>query len=320
MNNNILRLKKNEIIRNMCVDTNFLQDQLIQPIFISQKAKVSNEIPGLKENYVMSLDHAKKQIEKDLKSNCKNYLLFLVPEEKSQGNFNLDFHFSSIKSLKETFSNDIFLWADVCLCSLTDHGHCCLYNKNNEINLNQTLLELSNMALTYAAAGIDGVSPSDMMDGRTKAIRNTLDKNNHNFVPIMSYSTKFASNFYGPFRHAAESAPKFGNRKQYQLDYRNKNDALRASLRCANEGADLLMVKPGLYSLDLIDDIKKQTSMMVGAYQVSGEYSGLTLAAEKDLLNFNEALKESWYVMKRAGAQFIITYGARKAMELKIFA
>ena len=319
MNHNILRLKQNEILRNMCVDINFLQEQLIQPIFISEKAKEPTAIPGLPENYVMNLDDAKKQIEKDLKVKCKNFLLFLVPEKKSLSPFDLDFHHFTIKSLKDKFLNDIFLWADICLCSLTNHGHCCLYNKDNLIDLDNTLLELSNISLIYAQAGIDGVSPSDMMDSRTKSIRDMLDKNNFKFLPIMSYSTKFASNFYGPFRHAADSTPQFGDRKQYQLDYRNKNDAIRSSIRCANEGADLLMVKPGLYSLDLIETIKKKTNLMVGAYQVSGEYAGIALAAEKNLLNFDEALKESWYVMKRAGAQFIISYGSRRARELNIF-
>ena len=132
----------------------------------------------------------------------------------------------------------------------------------------------------------------------------------------MSYSSKFASNFYGPFRNAADSSPSFGDRKHYQLDYRNKDDALRASRRCSEEGADLLMVKPGLYSLDLINPINNLTGLMVGAYQVSGEYAGINLAAENDLLKLNEGLLESWHVMKRAGAQFIITYGARKSREL----
>tara|TARA_Y100000590_G_C15726965_1_gene1015582 strand:+ start:190 stop:1152 length:963 start_codon:yes stop_codon:yes gene_type:complete len=320
MNHNVLRLKQNDILRNMCVDTNFLQDQLIQPIFISEKVSEPVPITGLDNNYVMNLDNAKKQIEEDLKLNCRNFLLFMIPEKKTLNNFNLDFHFDVIKSLKESFSKKIFLWSDVCLCSLTEHGHCCLYYENETIDLKQTLMELSNIALTYAQAGIDGISPSDMMDGRTKSIRNILDKHDFNFLPIMSYSTKFASNFYGPFREAADSAPKFGNRKQYQLDYRNRNDAIRSSIRCAEEGADFLMVKPGLHSIDLIRDIHYKTNLMVGAYQVSGEYSGLTLAAKKNLLNLNESLKESWYVMKRAGAQFIISYGARKAKELDIFA
>ena len=155
-----------------------------------------------------------------------------------------------------------------------------------------------------------------MMDGRTDKIRRLLDKHNHDVIPIMSYSSKFASNFYGPFREAADSSPSFGDRKHYQLDYRNRNDALRASKRCAEEGADLLMVKPGLYSLDLIQPINNLTGLMVGAYQVSGEYAGINLASENNLLKLNEALYESWHVMKRAGAQFIITYGARKSKEL----
>ena len=154
------------------------------------------------------------------------------------------------------------------------------------------------------------------MDGRTNKIRLALDENNYDLIPIMSYSSKFASNFYGPFRDAADSTPSFGDRKHYQLDYRNKNDALRASTRCAEEGADLLMVKPGLYSLDLIQPINNLTGLMVGAYQVSGEYAGINLASENNLLDLNKGLFESWHVMKRAGAQFIITYGARKSKEL----
>ena len=318
MNHNILRLKQNEILRNMCVDTNFLQDQLIQPIFISEKVSEPQPITGLDNNYVMNLDMTKKQIEKDLELNCRNFLLFIIPEKKTLTDFNLDYHYSVIKTLKKSFSKNIFLWSDVCLCSLTEHGHCCLYSKNQTIDLKGTLEQLSKIALTYAEAGIDGISPSDMMDGRTQSIRNILDSNNFNFLPIMSYSTKFASNFYGPFREAADSAPKFGNRKQYQLDYRNRNDAIRSSIRCSEEGADLLMVKPGLYSLDLIQPINNLTGLMVGAYQVSGEYAGINLASENNLLDLNKGLFESWHVMKRAGAQFIISYGARKSKEIGI--
>ena len=192
-----------------------------------------------------------------------------------------------------------------------------LITKKN-IDLSSTLSTLSKIALNYSQAGVDGIAPSDMMDGRTASIRKILDDNKYNLVPIMSYSSKFASNFYGPFRYAADSAPSFGDRKQYQLDYRNKSEAIRASVRCFEEGADLLMVKPGQGSIDLIEEIKIKTGLMVGAYQVSGEYAGIALAAEKELLNFNNALLESWHVMKRAGAQFIISYGARKSKELGI--
>tara|TARA_B100000029_G_scaffold167444_1_gene163620 strand:- start:2755 stop:3720 length:966 start_codon:yes stop_codon:yes gene_type:complete len=316
MNDKLLRLKKNSILRNMCAETTFLSDQLIQPIFISEKVNDKEPIPGLGDNYVLNLNNAIVQIEKDLKNNCRNFLLFLIPVKKNEYDFDLSFHSKAISQIKKNFNDEIFLWADVCLCSLTTHGHCCVFDTKQRIDNDKSLQALSKIAITYADAGIDGVAPSDMMDGRTKAIRSSLDNKNYNLIPIMSYSSKFASNFYGPFRDAADSAPSFGNRKHYQLDYRNKNDALRASRRCAQEGADLLMVKPGLYSLDLLESIKKQTGLMVGAYQVSGEYAGITLSAEKKLLNLNDALYESWHVMKRAGAQFIITYGARKSKEL----
>ena len=318
MNKMLMRLKSNNILRNMCVETTFLKDQIIQPIFISNQVDVKKEIPGIPSNYVMNLNDSIKQIESDLENQQKNFLIFIVPTRKSEFDFNLEFQQKVILKIKETFKNEIFLWADVCLCSMTTHGHCCIFDNNKNIDLNKTLLTLSQVALSYSEAGVDGIAPSDMMDGRTRSIRKILDDNGFNLLPIMSYSTKFASNFYGPFRHAADSSPTFGDRKQYQLDYRNKNEAIRASVRCFEEGADLLMVKPGQGSIDLIEAIKNKTGLMVGAYQVSGEYAGIALAAEKNLLNLNDALLESWHVMKRAGAQFIISYGARKSKELGI--
>ena len=316
MNDKILRLKKNSILRNMCVETTFLRDQLIQPIFISEKVSDKKTIPGLGNNFVFNIQDALKQIESDLKNDCRNFLLFLIPSEKKEFDFNLNFQSEAISQVKKTFKDDIFLWADVCLCSMTTHGHCCVFDERHNIDIKKSLSSLSKTAVAYSEAGIDGIAPSDMMDGRTNKIRLALDENNYDLIPIMSYSSKFASNFYGPFRDAADSTPSFGDRKHYQLDYRNKNDALRASTRCAEEGADLLMVKPGLYSLDLIQPINNLTGLMVGAYQVSGEYAGINLASENNLLDLNKGLFESWHVMKRAGAQFIITYGARKSKEL----
>ena len=316
MSDKLLRLKKNAILRNMCAQTSFFSDQLIQPIFISEKISEKKRISGLVENFVLNINDAIKQIENDFKNHCRNFLLFLIPSDKNEIDFNLNFHSLAISEIKKYFKDDIFLWADVCLCSMTTHGHCCIFDKNKKIDNQKSLEALSKIAVTYADCGVDGIAPSDMMDGRTKKIRNSLDKHNHDLIPIMSYSSKFASNFYGPFRNAADSSPSFGDRKHYQLDYRNKDDALRASRRCSEEGADLLMVKPGLYSLDLINPINNLTGLMVGAYQVSGEYAGINLAAENDLLKLNEGLLESWHVMKRAGAQFIITYGARKSREL----
>ena len=318
MSDLLMRLKKNKILRNMCVETTFLKDQLIQPIFVSENLELKKEIPGIPNNFVMNLKESIEQIELDLKNNQKNFLLFMIPKDKKDTEFNFNFQQKVIATIKDTFKSDILLWADVCLCSMTTHGHCCLFDNKKNIDLSSTLSTLSKIALNYSQAGVDGIAPSDMMDGRTASIRKILDDNKYNLVPIMSYSSKFASNFYGPFRYAADSAPSFGDRKQYQLDYRNKSEAIRASVRCFEEGADLLMVKPGQGSIDLIEEIKIKTGLMVGAYQVSGEYAGIALAAEKELLNFNNALLESWHVMKRAGAQFIITYGARKSKELGI--
>ena len=173
------------------------------------------------------------------------------------------------------------------------------------------------LGLTYVKAGADGISPSDMNDGRVAHLRAALDGAGYDIAPIMSYSTKFASNFYGPFREAADSAPQFGDRKSYQLDVRNRSDALASSRRCAEEGADLLMVKPGQPSADLIRPIHEQTGLPVGAYQVSGEFTSLVLLARENFVNFDAALVESWHNLRRAGASYIITYGARLARGLR---
>ena len=315
MNDKLLRLKKNSILRNMCAETSFLSDQLIQPIFISENITDKKNIPGLGDNYVFNINDSIRQIENDLKNNCRNFLLFLIPSQKSEKDFNLDFQSKTINQIKKNFKDDIFLWSDVCLCSMTTHGHCCLFDEKQNIDNHKSLNALSKIAITYANAGVDGIAPSDMMDGRTSKIRLSLDENNHDLIPIMSYSSKFASNFYGPFREAADSSPSYGDRKHYQLDYRNKNDALRASKRCAEEGADLLMVKPGVYSLDLIQPINNLTGLMVGAYQVSGEYSMIKAASQNKWLNEKRIVLETLMSMKRAGANAIISYYAKDALK-----
>ena len=310
------RLKGNKFLRGLCSETDFTRANFVQPIFVNESIINKEEILGLRDNFVMSLDSSLKQINADISNGVNNFLLFISPKNKAQNSFNLNFHEQVISSIKDEFKDDINLWTDVCLCSLTDHGHCCLFDKDNSINLDTTLIEISNIARTYAEAGSDVIAPSDMMDGRTLKIRQVLDNSNLSMTPIISYSTKFSSNFYGPFRNAADSTPSFGDRKQYQLDYRSKSEAIRASIRCAEEGADMLMVKPGITSIDLIGNIKDKTNLMVGAYQVSGEYAGICLSEEKGLLNLEEALKETWHVMRRAEAQFIITYGARLAKQI----
>src|SRR5712692_3352495 len=312
-----MRLRASQHLRDLCSETEFNRAQLIQPFFVVEGIETEEPIPGLRGTVRHNTTSALKQIEKDLADGVTQFLLFPVPAEKKESAFAHDSTSKTISEIRRQFGDSLCLWVDTCLCAYTTHGHCAVLNERG-IDLPGTLDELGKSAVAFAEAGADGISPSDMMDGRVAHIRAKLDGKGHDLVPVMSYSTKFASNFYGPFRSAADSAPQFGDRRHYQLDVRNRSDALAASRRCAEEGADLLMVKPGLTSLDLIGPIKEQTELQVGAYQVSGEYAGLSLLADNGLIDFERGLLETWQVFKRAGAQFIITYGARYAKKLGI--
>jgi len=313
----LMRLRGSQHLRDLCAETEFNRAQLIQPFFVVEGLGREEPIAGLRGNVRHNVASALRQIERDLADGVTQFLLFPVPAEKKDGNFTHQLTRETISEIRRQFGSSLCLWIDTCLCSYTTHGHCAVMDGKG-INLAATLDELANSAVAFAAAGADGISPSDMMDGRVARIRAALDEKGFELVPIMSYSTKFASNFYGPFRNAADSAPQFGDRRHYQLDVRHRTDAINASVRCAEEGADLLMVKPGMTSIDLIRPIKEQTGRQVGAYQVSGEYAGLVLLAEQELIKFDEALLETWHVFKRAGAQYIITYGARYAQRLGI--
>jgi porphobilinogen synthase len=313
----LMRLRSSHHLRDLCAETEFTRAQLIQPFFVVEGLKNDEPIPGLRGTVRHNTQSALRQIEKDLADGVTQFLLFPVPAEKKESGFAHDSTSKTIAEICRQFGESLCLWVDTCLCSYTTHGHCAVL-KENGINHAATLDELAKSAVAFAEAGADGISPSDMMDGRVARIRTALDEKGFDLVPIMSYSTKFASNFYGPFRNAADSAPQFGDRRHYQLDVRNRTDAINSSRRCAEEGADLLMVKPGMTSLDLIRPIHEQTGRQVGAYQVSGEYAGLVLLAEQGLIKFEEALLETWHVFKRAGAQYVITYGARYAKSLGI--
>jgi porphobilinogen synthase len=312
-----MRLRASQHLRDLCAETEFSRAQLIQPFFVVEGLQNEEAIAGLRGNVRHNIPSALRQIEKDLSDGVTQFLLFPVPAEKKESGFDHQSTHKTISEIRRQFGNSLCLWIDTCLCSYTTHGHCAVLDEKG-IKLEETLDELAKSAVAFAEAGADGISPSDMMDGRVARIRTALDEKGFKLVPIMSYSTKFASNFYGPFRNAADSAPQFGDRRHYQLDVRNRNDAIAASRRCAEEGADLLMVKPGMTSLDLIRPIHKQTGRQVGAYQVSGEYGGMALLAEQGLIKFEEALLETWQVFKRAGAQFVISYGARYAKQLGI--
>jgi len=313
--NKNMRLNSNQIVKNMVSEESFSRDQFIQPIFIREGVKSSKRIKGLGVNKSLCKDDTLKQFENDIINGCRNFILFIIPENKSDEVFNENFSNEILSLIKNEFKDEIQLWVDLCICSRIRSGHCCLY-KDKKIDFELSLKVMSELALSYVESGADGIAPSSMLKGVVSKIRSTLDLNNFNQVPIMSYSTKFASNFYGPFREAADSTPQFGDRSDYQLDFKSRSEAIDSSIRYANEGADLLMVKPGLLSLDLIKPIIEKTKKQVGAYQVSGEYGSLIQLAKDNLINYEKALLETWFTLKRAGAQFIITYAARNAKEL----
>jgi porphobilinogen synthase len=311
-----LRLRRTPHLRDLVAETTFSVAQLIQPLFVIEGLADSEPIDGLGDNARHGDGAALEAIARDVDAGVRHFMLFAVPSSRSPRPEGFSHLASTVSAIKSRFGDALHLWVDVCLCSCTTHGHCAVLNDAGDIDLDSTLKTLAAIATTAADAGADGVSPSDMMDGRTARLREALDHTGHAEVPIMSYSTKFASQFYGPFRAAADSAPQFGNRRHYQIDVRSRRDAIESSIRCADEGADLLMVKPAMSSLDLIGPIAADTGRPVGAYQVSGEYASLVALAEKKFADFDAALLETLFVLRRAGAAYIITYGARRARAL----
>ena len=311
-----LRLRRTALLRDLVAETSFSIAQLIQPLFVVEHLDGREPIEALGDNERLGRPAALDRIARDLDAGVRHFMLFAVPEGRQDRPTSFSHLAATVSDIKTRFGEALHLWVDVCLCSTTPHGHCAVLDDRQGIDLDATLDALGRMAVAAAGAGADGVAPSDMMDGRTAHLRHALDAAGHGDVPIMSYSTKFASQFYGPFRSAADSAPAFGDRRHYQIDVRSRRDAIESSVRCADEGADLLMVKPALTSLDLIGPIGEVTGVPVGAYQVSGEYASLLALGERGLANADAALLETWLVLRRAGAAFIITYGARRARQV----
>ena len=311
-----LRLRQTAHLRDLCAETEFTAAHFVQPFFVIEGARGAVPIQGLGDNARLGETEMLDVIGADLKAGVRHFLMFAVPREKRAGELSFAHAARPAAAIKRAFGNDLHLWVDVCLCSSTEHGHCAIVDAKGDIDLPPTLDALTRYAIEVADAGADGVSPSDMMDGRVRAMRAGLDAAGHQRVPIMSYSTKFASRFYGPFRNAADSSPKSGDRRHYQIDVRSRTDAIQSSVRCAAEGADLLMVKPGMTSIDLIAPIAAATGKLVGAYQVSGEYASLVGLAREGLADFDAALVETWQVFRRAGAAYVISYGARRARAL----
>ena len=283
---------------------------LIQPLFVDQKIKTSKYIKGLGNNRSWSLSNILKTIEKDLKKGIFNFLLFIVPSSKQKSPEDFSYHFEVIQNIKKQFGTDIVLLVDTCLCSLTIDGHCGVTHQK-KIDLFKTHYSLGLAANTYLEAGADIIAPSDMMKNTTKYLRKIFNQNNFSDIPIMSYSSKFKSNFYGPFRGAAKSTPKGFDRSSYQLPIQDRKKAIKSSINNAAQGANYLMVKPAMTSIDLIKEIKDQTLLPTGSYQVSGEYASLLMLDKNKFGNYIELLNESLLVLKRAKSDFIITYGAR---------
>ena len=291
--------------------TNKLSKQmLIQPMFVDQRIKSSKKIKGLGENYSWPQSTILKAVEKDLKKGLRNFLFFIVPKEKQKLPEDFSFHYEVIRSLKTQFKKDLTLLIDTCLCSITPDGHCGI-SHNKKINLQETHYALGLAANTYLEAGADIIAPSDMMKDTTKYLRKIFNENNFNAAQIMSYSSKFKSGFYGPFREAANSTPKGYDRSSYQLPVNDRSKAIQSSIINAAQGANYLMVKPGMTSIDLIQEIKAETLLPTGAYQVSGEFASLKLLNSQGLGKYPDLLMESLNVFSRAKADYVITYGAR---------
>lgn len=318
---NLRRLRLNPLTRELTATTRLSHTQFIQPYFVVDGIKKKEPIPGLTGVYRETKDSLLKQIESDLLNGCNKILLFGIPSKKSATSFDFNFTAKQISRIKKEFGSDIWISVDVCLCSYTNHGHCGILTAEGDHVINHSTVDvLAEQALYYAQAGADCVAPSDMMDGRIGAIREILDHKGLFETLIMSYAAKFHSKFYGPFRIAADSAPKgkvqLKDRASYQIDPANARDALNSAMRDAGEGADILMVKPGLPYLDILQTLSQNISKPWAVYEVSGEYAAIELLAEKGLMNAEAAHKEAWTAFARAGAQMIISYGARSAKQI----
>lgn len=306
------RLRK-ENLRFLVRETKLSVDDFIVPIFVDENIKKPLEIPSMPNYFRIPLDSVVKEIEACLDKNLKTFILFGIPSYKDEfGTSAYDKNGviqRALRSIKSEF-DDVVLITDVCLCEYTSHGHCGIV-KGTQILNDETLPLLAKIAISHAEAGADIVAPSAMMDGMVKAIRDGLDEEGYKDTAIMSYAAKYASNFYSPFREAAESGFKFGDRKSYQMDFHNSNEALREVELDIKEGADIIMVKPALAYLDIIYKVKQKFKFPTAAYNVSGEYSMIKAAIKLGWLN-EDVIYEILTAIKRAGADLIITYHAKE--------
>jgi porphobilinogen synthase len=315
------RLRQDEHVRALTREIHVDVAQLIQPCFVSEDAARPEPVPGLSGVSQETPDSLLRQTEADLRAGVRCFLLFGVPHARAERRIDWSFTAGQVRALKQRFGKDIWLATDVCLCSSTPHGHCGVLNaEGDHVDNDASVQELAAAALAYAQAGADCVAPSDMMDGRVGAIRRTLDDNGLERAVLMSYAVKFQSALYGPFRVAADSAPKaqsaLRDRASYQLDPARPGDAWLCAERDAAEGADILMVKPGLPYLDLLRELAREFRQPWAVYHTSGEFAALEALAAQGLAPRAALHREILTAFKRAGASMIITYGARHAREL----
>ncbi|WP_195941060.1 porphobilinogen synthase [Romboutsia sp. 1001713B170131_170501_G6] len=309
------RLRVNRATRNLVRETKLNVEDFIYPLFVVEGENIKREISSLPDVYHFSLDMLEEEIKELKELGIEHVILFGIPHDHEKDPHGKEAYNDNgiiqraIRKIKEIDSN-MNVVTDVCMCEYTSHGHCGILTETGYVDNDITLEYLSKIAVSHAKAGADIISPSDMMDGRIKALREALDKEGFVHIPIMSYSVKYASTFYGPFREAANSAPSFGDRKTYQMDPANSNEALIEAELDVLEGADILMVKPALSYLDVIRRVKDNYNLPLAAYNVSGEYAMLKSAVKNGILS-EGAIYESVMSIKRAGADIIITYFAK---------
>ncbi len=309
------RLRVNEALRSMVRENKLDKSDLVYPIFVIEGEGIKNPVDSMPGIYQYSIDQLEEELDAILRSGISAILIFGIPAHKdevgSQAYDDNGITQRAIRYIKEK-APSLLIIADICLCEYTSHGHCGLINEDKILN-DETLPLLSGMAVSMAKAGADIIAPSDMMDGRVKAIRESLDANGYKDLMIMSYSAKYASGYYAPFREAAHSAPGFGDRKTYQMDPANRKEAIRECLLDIEEGADVIMIKPALAYMDIIREVADLTNYPIAAYNVSGEYSMVKAAALQGWIDERKIVMENLVGLKRAGAKIIITYHALDA-------
>ena len=313
------RLRKNELFRRMVRETRLSVDDLIYPLFAAAGKGIRKEVPSMPGVYQLSVENLIKEVKEVRVLGIPAVLLFGIPAKKdplgSDAYSDAGIVQAAVRAIKDA-APEVMVITDVCFCEFTDHGHCGVLTRDGDVDNDATLALLGQSAVTHARAGADMVAPSDMMDGRVGAIRESLDKEGFSGTPIMSYASKYASAFYGPFREAAESAPRSGDRRSYQMDPPNAREALREVALDVQEGADIVMVKPALAYLDIIWRVREAFDVPVAAYNVSGEYSIVKAGAKLGWVDGDRIMMEILLGIKRAGADLILTYSAKDAARI----